>query len=172
MKIVHAWLLVGLLTISALQAEAQNSSEDMSSVSSCDSLPQSASIEVFGPSDTKLVCREMLRILEGVKINDLQSFEKAAYVLSVDGYEQKQYSQIVKELVDIVRLRGLYNKQARWFPTIDLVVRSYEAFNGVVTPKDVQDFLHSAGPIAKTLSDDGLLKMIILIKYQRQHGDD
>jgi hypothetical protein len=40
-----------------------------------------------------------------------------------------------------------------------------------VTPKDVIAFLSSAGPTAKTLSDDGLLNIIILMKRQRQRGN-
>ena len=45
-------------------------------------------------------------------------------------------------------------------------------FSGIVTPKDVVELLGSAGPMAKTLSDDGLKDMIILMKIQRQKGQD
>ncbi len=170
MKRIHGCLLWSLFSITAFSATAQI--DATVTVTSCENLLPSASIEVFGPSDTKSTCNELLRILQGVKIGDLQSFDKAAYVLSRTGYRQGEYQQIVHELVDIVRLRGLYNKPDRWYSTIDLVVRSYQAFNGIVTPKDIEEFLRSSGPMAKTLSDDGLTNMIIIIKRQRQQGND
>ncbi|MFY9640502.1 MAG: hypothetical protein WA384_13890 [Rhodomicrobium sp.] len=140
-------------------------------ITKCENLPYSASIETFTNSQTTVVCREMLRVLEGVTVEDLKTFEKAVYLLSAKGYKTDAYKQIAAELVDIIRLRGLYDHEPRWKPTIEVVWKSFSAFNGVVTPADVELFLSSAGPMAKTLSDDGLLSMIIVMKRQYQRGE-
>ena len=88
----------------------------------------------------------MIKVLEGATIEDLRTFEKAAFILSAKGYGDGDYKKITAELVDIIRLRGLYDKQPRWRPTIDVVFKSYVAFNGVVTPKDIDIFLRKFRP--------------------------
>ncbi|SDJ17626.1 MULTISPECIES: hypothetical protein [Bradyrhizobium] len=136
-------------------------------------LPPSVSIEVFSWSDTTKVCNEMMRVLEGVRHKDITNFEKAVAVLH---FSQISYGtddmQILKELIEIIRLRGLYDKPDRWYETNNLIVRAWNAFNGVVGPRHIITFLRSAGPdAAKGLSDDGLTRMIILMKHQYQRGD-
>ena len=111
-------------------------------------------------------------MLEGVTVDDLRTFEKAAYLFSRYGYEAGDYAKITAELVDIIRLRGLYNQQSRWRPTIDVALKAYQAFSGIVTPRDIISLLRSSGPMAKTLSDDGLTTTIIVLKRQRQQGND
>jgi hypothetical protein len=169
---LFANIILALLCVAHTTA-ALGEDDSETNVVSCDRLPFSASIEVFSKSDTLAICREMLRILEDVRASDINNFSKAVYVLSRQGYKESSYSQIARELVDIVRLRGLYGKRARWLPTVDLVVRCWSAFHGIVSPADVQASLRDAGPrSAKALSDDGLTAMIIIIKQQRQSGDD
>ncbi len=122
-------------------------------------------------SDTAQVCQEMARVLEGVRRKDITNFEKAVYVLHAKGYEG-DHKQITKELVEIIRLRGLYDKRDRWYDTNDLLVRAWTAFNGAVGPRHVISFLRDAGPkAARGLSDDGVTNMIILMKRQYQRGD-
>jgi hypothetical protein len=168
MKVSTALLL---LTI-PFTANAAETTPDKTPVTQCDSLPPSAAIEVFSRSDAIPLCRQVLRVLEGTTIDDLRTFETAAYLFSAKGYESGQYAQIAAELVDIIRLRGLYDQEPRWRPTIDLAWKSYQAFNGIITPRDIVSFLRSSGPMAKTLSDDGLTTMIIVMKRQRQQGND
>jgi hypothetical protein len=80
--------------------------------------------------------------------------------------------QVTRELIEIIRLRGIYNKPDRWYDTNNLIVKSWNAFNGAVGPRDIIAFLRGAGPeAAKALSNDGLISMIILIKRQHQSGD-
>src|ERR1700722_19014387 len=120
-------------------------------------LPPSVSIEVYSWSDTEKVCYEMLRVLEGVRNKDITRFEKAVAVLH---YWKPSYGtdnmQTLKELIEIVRLRGLYDKPARWDGTTDLVVRLWQV-NGAIGPDQIVAFLRSAGSMAKTLDDGGLL---------------
>ena len=112
------------------------------------------------------------RVLEGFRRKDITNFEKAVAVLQAKGYEGDN-TQIARELVEIIRLRGLYDKPDRWYDTNDLIVRSWTAFNGAVGPGQVISFPRAAGSdAAKGLSDDGLLNMIILMKRQHQRGDE
>jgi hypothetical protein len=78
---------------------------------------------------------------------DITNFEKAIVVLQLKGYERDN-TQIARELVEIIRLRGLYDKPDRWYETNNLIVRSWTAFNGAVGPSQVISFLRSAGPDA------------------------
>jgi rRNA-processing protein FCF1 len=110
--------------------------------------------------------------LDGFRVKDIRTFSKAVVVLSHEGYKETN-SEIAKQLVEIVRLRGQYDKLDQWYPTLDTVVRTYQAFNGVVTPTDVIAFLRSAGPkAAKSLSNEGFKMMLIAIKEKKQQGDD
>jgi hypothetical protein len=165
---------IGLtVALAPLRASADTEADqDATPVVQCEGLPLSVSIMVMTWSETTKVCREMARVLEGVRRKDITNFEKAIYVLQHQGYEADN-SQVAKELVEIIRLRGLYDKPDRWYGTNDLIVRSWNAFNGAVGPRQVISFLRAAGPdAAKSLSDDGLSKMIILMKRQHQRGSD
>ena len=136
-------------------------------------LPPSVSIPVFSWKETTKVCQEMIRVLDGTRHKDITNFEKAVAVLH---YGKLSYGtddmQVTRELIEIIRLRGIYNKPDRWYDTNNLIVKSWNAFNGAVGPRDIIAFLRGAGPeAAKALSDDGLISMIILIKRQHQSGD-
>jgi hypothetical protein len=169
-----------LMTCGAALADT-DADQDTTPITQCEGLPPSVSISVMSWSDTTKVCREMMRVLEGIRRKDITNFEKAVYVLQyqgspargVTGGYEGDYTQITKELVEIIRLRGLYNKPDRWHDANDLIVRAWNAFNGAVGPRQVISFLRDAGPdAAKALSDDGLTNMIILMKHQHQSGDD
>jgi hypothetical protein len=153
---------------------------DTTPVTQCEHLPPSVSIDVFSWTDTTDVCREMMRVLEGVRHKDITDFEKAAFVLhhkswpplpGITGGYGTDNMQVLKELIEIIRLRGLYDKPDRWHDTNDLSVKAWNAFNGAVGPGQIVAFLRGAGPdAAKALSDDGLITMIVFIKRQYQKG--
>jgi hypothetical protein len=175
MNFRNAALLVGLsihlLCTTTCKADSA-ADQDATPVTECESLPYSVSIQVMSSSDTMKVCREMARVLEGIRRKDITNQEKAIYILHAKGYEG-DYPQIARELTEIIRLRGLYNQPDRWYDTNDLIVRAWNAFHGIVGPREVIALLRSSGPkVAKGLSDDGLRNMIIVMKMQRQSGDD
>ena len=146
--------------------------QDVTPIQDCDDLPAGSAIEVFTSSQATQICRQVLRTLEGVTVADLRDFEKASYLLSAKGYETGQYSKIASELVEIIRLRGLYDQRARWQPTVDIAFRAWTALKGSVSPRDIQEFLRASGKMAKTLSDEGLLNMIVMMDIQHRNGDD
>jgi hypothetical protein len=159
-----------LLTVAPASADTTDPTDsDMTVVKECEALPRSVTIVVMSSSDTLKVCREMLRVLEGVRNKDITMFEKFAAVLQNKGYD-KGYVQIVSEQVEIIRLRGLYDKPDRWQSTMDISWRSWVAFHGAVAPTDTIDFLRGLGEMASTLDDDGLTKMLIVIKRLYQSG--
>ncbi|HEY5205002.1 MAG TPA: hypothetical protein VIJ63_10425 [Roseiarcus sp.] len=143
---------------------------DSTPVPMCDQMSGSAVFEGISADDAKAVCRAM-GLLDGVRVEDIRTFSKAAFVLAREGYVGND-GAIAKQLVQIVRLRGLYDKPERWYATVDIVVRTYQAFNGVVTPIDVIDFLGSSGTMRKTLSDDGFRNMLIVLKEIKQQSDN
>jgi hypothetical protein len=125
----------------------------------------------FSNREAVPICRELLRVLDQPTLDDLKHFEQAAFLLRHEGY-QKDSVTITRELVEIIRLRGLYNQQPRWDPTLDAVWKGFNFYHGAITPLDIVDFLKSAGPkAAKALSDEGLLSVIVLLKHQRQEGN-
>ena len=132
----------------------------------CSGLTADAKINAISMSDAKTICRAM-NLLDGVRVEDVRTFSKAYVVLSNEGYEGSA-TDITNQLVEVVKLRGLYDKPDRWYSTLDLVVRAYQAWNGIVSPLDVVAFLASAGPMAKTLSDDGLTNMLAYLKERKQ----
>jgi hypothetical protein len=171
---LSAFYLALILALAPTIAGAADSEaeKDITPVAQCEELPASVSIPVMSWSNTAIVCREMASVLEGIRRKDITNFEKAVYILHAKGYEG-EYPQIAKELVEIIRLRGLYDRPDRWYDTNNLVVKSWNAFNGVIGPGQIISFLRASGPqAAKGLSDDGLLHMIILMKIQHQQGYD
>lgn len=170
-KLLHL-ILGAVIFLSTQIAWAETSSDnDTTVVTDCDKLPPSASIEAFSWRETATVCQQMTKILQGVRIKDVRTFEKAGSLLHAQNCGPDTKENGVRDLVEIVRRRGLFDKSDRWYGTADLVWRVCEAFKGLVTSKDVIEFLKESGPMSKTLSDDGLLKMLIVVKQMRQRGD-
>jgi hypothetical protein len=143
---------------------------DTTPVHMCGSTPAAAVLDNLSASDTKSICRAM-GLLDGVRVGDIRAFSKAFVVLSHEGCEGSA-ADITKQLVAIVRLRGFYDKPDRWYSTLDIVVRTYQAFNGVVSPSDVIALLAAAGAAAKGLSDEGFKNMLIVLKERKQQGAD
>jgi hypothetical protein len=181
-KLIGAALAL-LLTSGAAMADAA-ADQDATPVTKCESLPPSVSISVVSWADTRKICNEMTRVMEGFRYKDITSFEKAVFVLSMacdssdcKGLSSTSYGkdkiQITKELIEIIRLRGLFNKPDRWSDNDELIVKAWNAFNGAVGPDKIIVNLRAAGPdAAKALSDDGLITMIVLIKRLHQSGDE
>jgi hypothetical protein len=58
-------------------------------------------------------------------------------------------------------------------PNVNVIYRSWTAFNGIVGPREIQEFLRAAGPqVAKSLSDYGFVTAIAVMKNLHQRGDD
>jgi hypothetical protein len=158
-----------LLFLFGITASANASDdEDVTPVPICNDMPASAVISLLSGIEAKRVCRAM-GLLVDVRVKDIREFSKSYVVLRANEYPGS-IDEIVKQLVTIVRLRGLGAKSDRWDATLNIVLKTYQAFNGVVTPIDIINFLLGSGSMAKTLSDEGLTTMLILIKIRKQDG--
>ncbi len=163
--------LAAALTSSATRAADPD--EDRTPLADCDTLPASASIEVFTNAQTRTVCQELVRILEGATISDLRGFSKAAYILSRKGYEPNEYAKIAHVLVDIIRLRGLFDNEPRWSSSNQVVWGLWIAEKGLISPVTIRDFLAAAGPDdAKAITDDTLAKTMITLAVAHKNGID
>jgi hypothetical protein len=88
-----------------------------------------------------------------------------------EGYEGS-YKQIAAELVEIVRLRGLYNKPDRWETTIETVWKAFKGLNGAVTPHSIIQFLTEAGDAAREWDDEGFTEMLAMLAVWHKEGRD
>ena len=163
-------VIFAILTI-APAAKAANADQDTTPVTKCDGLPPSVSIPDMSWLDTTDICREMKRVLVGIRNQDITKFEKAIHLLHSKGYEGS-HTQIEKELVEIIRLRGLYDNPDRWFETNKLIQLVWISQNGVTGPDRIIAILRDAGPkFAKSMSDEGLIRLIIVDISMYKSGD-
>jgi len=115
----------------------------------------------------------MVRILEDATISDLRGFSKVTYVLSRKGYEPEEYSKIAGELVEIIRLRGLFDKEPRWSSSNEMVWALWVAERGLVSPRTIVELLTGAGPdVARTITDDALARTMIALAVAHKNGLD
>jgi hypothetical protein len=176
MKIICVAMSIALAFATPARAgdAAQDAADrDETLITDCAALPSAAAIDFYTRSQTAQFCQMIAGVLEGVRIMDLRYFEKGALVLSHSDCkgDSETADKAIKQLVEIIRLRGQYKSRAKWEGTLDLVARACQAFKGVVTPSVIIALLRSAGPAAKTASDDALLMMLIMVKQRYQRGD-
>ena len=103
-----------------VRAIAEDANNDRPIVS-CDDLTIADTIKQLSRSDTVKICREMLKVLEGVKASNVREFSAVVFLFALKGYEDGGYAQIASELVDIIWLRGLFDKPTRWEENNSLV---------------------------------------------------
>jgi hypothetical protein len=176
MKIIFVAMSIALAFATPARSEeaAQEAADrDETLITDCAALPPAASINFYARGQIERFCQTITGVLEGVRVRDLRYFEKGALVVTSSGCESDSETadKAIKQLVEIVRLRGQYKSPAKWAGTLDLVARTCQAFKGVVTPSVIIALLRSAGPAAKTASDDALLMMLVMVKQRYQRGD-
>jgi len=157
---------------SSTVATAQDPYQDTTPVTQCDGLPSSLSLDnAFSWSQTANICRQMLRTLDGIRRKDIANFSLAIWSMRNKGYDA-DYLQVAKELIEIIRLRGLYNKPDRWKDANDVIYGTWVALNGSVSAKQVIAILRNTDEQrARALSDDGLRRIIVYAKQQNQSGN-
>jgi hypothetical protein len=171
MRSLFCAFMFAVLQANVVPAIAEDANNDRPIVS-CDDPTIADTIKQLSRSDTMKICHEMLKVLEGVKVSNVREFSTVVFLFSLKGYEEGRYAQIASELVDIIRLRGLFDKPTRWEENNNLVWQGWQVTDNLIGPSEVQAFLRGSGPMAKTLTDDGLEKMIILMKIMHQKGED
>ena len=171
MRSLFCAFMFGVLQANVVPAIAEDANNDRPIVS-CDDLTLTDTIKQLSRSDMVTICREMLKVLEGVKVSNVREFSTVVFLFALKGYEEGWYAQIASELVDIIRLRGLLDRPTRWEENNNLVWQGWQVTDNLIGPSEIQAFLRASGPMAKTLTDDDLEKMIILMKVMHQKGEN
>lgn len=71
MRFILMALSVALLASSpAGAAVADDADNDTTSVAQCERLPHSVSVREMASSDTTAICREMMRVMDGVRLKE------------------------------------------------------------------------------------------------------
>jgi hypothetical protein len=148
-------------------------------VAKADEQPMSDCAEIheiiydLSPDELVPMCHAAMRtmgIFGGPKFSDFMYLVDYTEAMSrVAGYKRGQYDQIISEVSEIIKLRGQAQKPDRWPYTADIVFKTYSTSNAAITPTDFIGVLRGAGPVAETVSDDSLLKLVIASKHNRDN---
>ena len=92
---------------------------------------------------------------------------KAIAGMQLNGNKDKP-KDIAYQMMNIIEARGQEKNGKAIYSTFETVMKIFIGSEGHVTPKDLNIFLRSAGPMAKTLSDDGLMSMAALIQEDKK----
>ena len=160
---------IAAISLSGIAAAETAADSDGTPVPVCSQMPDSAAFGSMSRDQLMQVCRA-IGLLDGVRVKDIRDFALGAQILRHEGYADSP-ENTVKQLVQIIRQRGLYNQPDKWRGTIDIVLKAYLAFNGVVEPLDIIGILSALGERAKILSDDGFTRIIVVYKLRKQSGE-
>jgi hypothetical protein len=129
----------------------------------------------LSPDELVPMCHAAMRtmgIFGGPKFSDFRYLVDYTEAMSkVAGYKRGQYDQIISEVAQIIKLRGQAQKPDRWPYTADIVFKAYSDSNAAITPTDFIRVLSGAVPLAETVSDGGLIKLMLLYKHDRDNDD-
>ena len=92
---------------------------------------------------------------------------KVIIVMQMNGSKDKP-KDIAYQMMNIVEARGQERNDKAIYSTFDTVTKIFNGSEGHVTPRDLNVFLRSTGPMAKTLSDEGLMHMAAVIQEDKK----
>lgn len=96
---------------------------------------------------------------------------KAIFIMQVNGSKDTA-KEVAYQIMSVVEARGQTQNEKAIEGSIETVFKIFNGTQGHVTPKDVNVFLRNAGPMAKTLNDDGLIGMAAIIwEEKKAHGE-
>ena len=96
---------------------------------------------------------------------------KAIVVMQMNGSKDKPDS-LAYQMMQIAEARGQLKDDKAIYKTFDTVTKVFNGTRGDVTPRDLNVFLRSAGPMAKTLSEDGLISVATVIWEEKRSGGE
>lgn len=96
----------------------------------------------------------------------LTNMAKAVFVFQANGLKDEP-KDISYQLMNITEARGNTTEDAI-NKTTDVVFKCFGGSQGHVTPRDININLRAAGPLAKTMSDDGIFGMCALIQEDKK----
>jgi hypothetical protein len=125
----------------------------------------------LAPDDAIKICQIVSTGLGGTPtIAMLRQMFKTVFVFQWKGDKQEP-TEIAYQLMNLAEARGGTSLE-QMHGTFDTAFKLYETTSGHVTPKDLNVFLRSSGPMAHTLSDDGLAEMgLLLWEEKKERGE-
>ena len=157
------------------EREAKDKAADanQSPVTSCDWQDMDKQrLNVLSWADEADVCVTMQATLGRMpSVALVRKLSKAIFVMQVDGSKDTA-KDIAYQMMNIVEARGKEKSDKMIDSTFETVTKIFNGTQGHVTPKDINIFLRSSGPMAKTISNDGIMGMAAVIwKYKKAHGE-
>jgi hypothetical protein len=171
---IAAAVLVSGLCISSAQTAADEAADtDQTLIRSYEpSEMAKLRIDTLSFTDEAAICKVMRSSLGRFPSVALaRALCKAIVVMQVAGDSREKAKDIAYQMMNIVEARGQKDDKAI-YGTFNTVTKIHNGTGGHVTPKDLNVFLRSAGPMAKTLSDDGLISMATLIWEEKKDRGD
>ncbi|MFO1431195.1 MAG: hypothetical protein U1F76_13815 [Candidatus Competibacteraceae bacterium] len=101
----------------------------------------------------------------------VRKLSKAIFVMQVYGSKETA-KDIAYQMMNIVEAREKEKSDKMIDSTFETVTKIFNITQGHVTPKDINILLRSAGPMAKTLSEDGIVSMAAIIwENKKAYGE-
>ncbi len=120
-------------------------------------------------NDEKKVCDNIKRATGHYPSPDLlKNISTASFMLKVKGYDFS-VEDIARQLTQIITLRNVNaDTDEKAKNTLDIVYKAYTAWDADVTPVDIISFLYTAGISAASLSNDGLVGMLAMVREENK----
>lgn len=149
--------------ISKEQKEKEMDS-DSSPLSSCDWHDmEKQGLNILAWTDEAIVCSTMKATMGRMPSLSLaRGLSKVIFVMHGQGKESEP-KDIAYQIMMVVEARGKEKDDKAIYSTFDTVFKIFNGSEGHVAPKDLNVFLRNSGPMAKTISDEGLMSMAALI---------
>ncbi len=178
---IAASMLIAAFSLTACGGETEEETAardkaadtNQSPVSSCDwNDMEKLRLNILSWADEADICTTMQATLERLpSVALVRELSKAVFVMQAAGSKDTS-KEIAYQMMNIVEARGKENDNAAIDSTFNTVTKVFNGTQGHVTPKDVNVFLRSSGPMAKTLNDDGIMDMAaVMWEDQKSNGE-
>ena len=167
MRALGSALVFLLLIFGHARAALADERTSVETLASCDlgDMPK-VHVEVFSWKETSTYCDMARRSLGHVpELSSFRTLLRASYLISRRGGGTPK--EVVADFLAIVEARGV-SDVAQVASTYDTAFRIYVGTHGEVALRDLLAFLRSAGPAARTLSDEGLITSAATIQEMKR----
>jgi hypothetical protein len=166
---IAAAIVVGL----AVQVPVARADDGLDLLADCQPATiGAASLKHASPADAARIC-EISRRKLGFELHvpDMQKLIDAAAVASLNARKRGfdlSLPDAGTNVADIVVLRGMASDRDGFNRTVDLVTRIDGGTDGVVSPAVFLLQLHASGPMAKTMSEEGLIGFAAMVSVEEK----
>jgi len=160
-------------TDQAREAKDKAADANQSPVTSCDwNNMDKQGLNVLSWADEADVCVTMQATLgRPPSVALVRKLSKAISVMQAAGSKDTT-KDTAYQMMNIVEARGKEKDNKAIDSTFETVTKIFNGTQGHVTPRDINIFLRSSGPMAKTISDDGIISMAAIIwEDKKSHGE-